>query len=85
MARQNVQNHPNQRFINKMFAMCMVWFMYNAFGKIAYDATRISSWTNEIGVAIPVQGSIEGVVQQLSSGDFNNAVFVGYRLCHKIH
>jgi hypothetical protein len=68
--------HPNQRFINKMFAMCMIWFMYNAFGKIAYDATRISSWTNEIGVAIPVQGQVDGVVQQLASGDFNNAVLL---------
>ena len=66
--------HPNQRFVNKMFAMCMIWFMYNSFGKIAFDATRISSWTNEIGVAIPVQGSIDGVVQQLASGDFNSAV-----------
>lgn len=68
--------HPNQRFINKMFAMCMIWFMYNAFGKVAYDATRISGWTNEIGVAVPVQGAVDGVVQQLSSGDFNNAVLL---------
>ena len=54
--------HPNQRFINKMFAMCMVWFMYNSFGKVAYDATRISAWTNDIGSAIAVNGPVDGVV-----------------------
>lgn len=68
--------HPNQRFINKMFAMTMVWFMYNSFGKVAYDATRISGWTNEIGVAVPVQGNVDGVVQQLSAGNFNSAVLM---------
>jgi len=66
--------HPNQRFINKMFAICMLWMMYNSFGKVAFDATRISGWTNDVGVAIPVQGSVDGVVQQLASGDFNSAV-----------
>ena len=68
--------HPNQRFINKMFAMCMVWFMYNSFGKVAFDATKIEAWTNEIGVAIPVQGPVDGVVQQLSAGNFNSAVLM---------
>lgn len=68
--------HPNQRFINKMFAMCMVWFMYNSFGKIAYDATRIEAWTNEIGVAIPVNGPVDGMIQQLSAGNFNSAVLL---------
>lgn len=68
--------HPNQRFINKMFALCMVWFAHNAFGKTAYDATKISAWTNEIGVALPVQGPVDGVIQQLQSGNFNSAVLM---------
>jgi hypothetical protein len=68
--------HPNQRFINKMFALCMVWFAHNAFGKTAYDATRITAWTNEIGVALPVQGPVDGVIQQLTAGNFNSAVLL---------
>lgn len=68
--------HPNQRFINKMFALCMVWFAHNAFGKTAYDATRIEAWTNEIGVALPVNGPVDGVLQQLSAGNFNSAVLL---------
>lgn len=68
--------HPNQRFINKMFALCMVWFAQNAFGKVAYDATRLTSWTTEIGVALPVNGPVEGVIQQLSAGNFNSAVLM---------
>lgn len=68
--------HPNQRFINKMFAMCMVWFMNNSFGRVAYDATRISGWSNDVASAIPVNGTVDGVVQQLSAGNFNSAVLM---------
>ena len=68
--------HPNQRFINKMFSICMLWFMNNSFGKVAFDATRISGWTNDVATAIPVQGTVDGVIQQLSAGNFNAAVLM---------
>ena len=65
---------PNQRYINKQFAMIMTWMMFNALGKVAYDSTRITSWSNQIGAAIPVNGDITGVVQQLQAGNFNSGV-----------
>ena len=68
------QIHPNQRYINKMFALCMVWFMYNSFGRVAIDVTRISSWSNNIAEAIAIEGPVTNAIQQLSSGDFNTAI-----------
>ena len=65
---------PNQRYINKQFSMLMVWMMFNAMGKVAYDSTRIPSWTNQIGVAVPVNGDITGAIQQIPAGNFNGGV-----------
>ena len=52
---------PNQIFINKLFAMAMISMMTTAYPKVVYDKTRISSWTNQVGAAIGVNG-----------GDMNN-------------
>lgn len=65
---------PNQRYINKQFAMLMTWMMYNALGKVAYDSTRIPAWSNQIGAAIPVNGDIAGAIQQIPAGNFNSGV-----------
>lgn len=65
---------PNQRYINKQFAMLMTWMMYNALGKVAYDSTRIPAYSNQIGVAIPVNGDITGAIQQIPAGNFNGGV-----------
>lgn len=65
---------PNQRYINKQFAMIMTWMMFNALGKVAYDTTRIPSWTNQIGVAVPVNGDITGAIQQINPGSMNGAI-----------
>lgn len=47
---------PNQIYINKMFAMVMISQMTTAYPKVVYDKTRISSWTNQVGAAIGVNG-----------------------------
>ena len=47
---------PNQIFINKLFAMCMISLMTTAFPKIVYDKTRIKSWSNQVGAAIGING-----------------------------
>ena len=47
---------PNQVFINKMFAMVMISLMTTAYPKVVYDKTRITSWTNQVGAAIGVNG-----------------------------
>lgn len=47
---------PNQVFINKAFAMVMISLMTSAYPKVVYDKTRITSWTNQVGAAIGVNG-----------------------------
>lgn len=64
----------NQIYINKQFAMTMLWLMNMAYGKVVYDSLRISGWSNAIGVAQPVQGDITGAVQQLQPAQMNNIV-----------
>lgn len=46
----------NQIFINKLFAMTMLSLMTTAYPKIIYDKTRVSSWNNQVGVAIGANG-----------------------------
>lgn len=65
---------PNQIYINKQFAMTMLWMMYSAYGKVAIDETRVTGWTNKIGEAIKVNGDIGGAIQQLSPGSMNTTV-----------
>lgn len=66
--------HTTQRFINKMYALCMLWMINNAFGKIVYDENRCEGITNDVGVAQPVNGAVTDVIMQLRSGDFNAAI-----------
>lgn len=65
---------PNQIIINQLFAMVAYWMRMMAFGKVLYDEGRIKNWTNKIGQAIPVEGDVTNVVQQLQAGNFNAAV-----------
>lgn len=64
----------NQISINQLFAMVSYWMKMNAFGKVIYDETKISAWSNSIGTAIAAQGDVNGVVKQLDAGNFNAAV-----------
>lgn len=59
---------PNQVYINKQAALLQLNAMYNAFGKPVFDNTRISSWSNKIGEAIPVNGDITNVATYLNPG-----------------
>lgn len=65
---------PNQIYINKQFAMTMLWMMYSAYGKVAIDETRVNGWSNKIGEAIKIQGDVSGAIQQLNAGTMNNTV-----------
>lgn len=58
---------PNQIFINKIYAMAMLYQKQNAFPKIFYDETKIPFFSNKIGQAIAVQG------------DPNQAVYSGWK------
>lgn len=54
---------PNQVFVNKLFAMCMISLMSLAYPKIVYDKTRVAKWSAKVGAAIGVNGSVEGVAK----------------------
>lgn len=54
---------PNQIFVNKLFALSMISMMTLAYPKIVYDSTKVAKWTNRVGGAIPVNGSVEGVAK----------------------
>ena len=54
---------PNQIFVNKLFAMCMISLMTLAYPKIVYDKSRISKWSAKVGAAIGVEGSVDNVAK----------------------
>ncbi len=47
---------PNQKFINRAFAMVMKHMTDTAFSKVIYDKARIPEWTNGVGEAIAALG-----------------------------
>lgn len=59
---------PNQIFVNKTFAMVQLSMMQSAFPKVIYDKTRISKWTNQVGVAIGMQGGDVNSVAKIIEG-----------------
>lgn len=54
---------PNQLVINKLASMIATWITKHGFPKVLFDKTRISSWTNDLSVAIGVNGTDTGGVQ----------------------
>ena len=47
---------PNQKFINRAYALVMKHMSDTAFSKIVYDKSKIPEWTNGVGEAIAAQG-----------------------------
>ena len=47
---------PNQKFINRAYAMVMKHMTDTAFSKVIYDKSKIPEWSNEIGEAIAAYG-----------------------------
>ena len=43
---------PNQRYINRSYAMVMKHMSDTAFSKVIYDKSKIPEWSNEVGEAI---------------------------------
>jgi len=54
---------PNQVFINKAWAMCMLSIMKSAFPKYVYDKTKIKQWDNRVGSAIGTVGDVNSVAK----------------------
>ena len=47
---------PNQKFINRAYALIMKHMSDTAFSKVIYDKSKIPEWSNEVGEAIAAQG-----------------------------
>lgn len=56
---------PNQKFINKMFAMVGISLMTTAFPKIIYDRNRIRAWDGAVGTAVGVNGNVDNVAKTI--------------------
>lgn len=54
---------PNQIFVNKLFAMSMISLMMLAYPKVIFDQTKVAKWTNRVGAAIGVNGSVDSVAK----------------------
>lgn len=54
---------PNQIFVNKLFAMSMISLMMLAYPKVIFDQTKVAKWTNRVGAAIGVNGSVDNVAK----------------------
>lgn len=74
----------NQVFINKGYALMMKHMMDTAFSKVVYDATVIDEWTNRVGEAIAVNGSVDNVAKVLSSGTMQAGMLevVNFAIAH---
>ena len=47
---------PNQKFINRAYAMAMKHMIDSAFSKVIYDKSKIPEWSNGVGEAIAAVG-----------------------------
>ena len=47
---------PNQKFINRAYALIMKHMTDTAFSKVIYDRSKIPEWSNEVGEAIAAVG-----------------------------
>lgn len=72
---------PNQKFINKIFAMVGISLMTTAFPKIVYDRTKIKNWDGSVGSAVGVAGSVDGVATTLGGASVNPQIAQFMELC----
>lgn len=65
---------PNQKYLNRAYAMVMKHMMDTAFSKVIYDKKLIPEWSNEVGQAIGVisGGNVEGAVKTVGVGALQN-------------
>ena len=62
---------PNQKFINRAYAMAMKHMIDTAFSKVIYDKSKIPEWSNEVGEAIAAVGggNISDAVSVVGTGE----------------
>ena len=72
---------PNQKFVNKMFAMVGISQTTMAFPKVIYDKTRIRSWDGSVGSAVGVNGNVDGVAKTIDGAAVNPQIAQFMELC----
>ena len=65
---------PNQKYINRAFAMVMKHMTDTAFSKVIYDKSRIPEWSNQVGEAIGVNGgtNVSDAVDVVGAGQLQD-------------
>ena len=65
---------PNQKFINRAYAMAMKHMTDTAFSKVVYDKSKIPEWSNEVGEAIAAMGggNISDAVSVVGTGQMHS-------------
>ena len=65
---------PNQKFINRAYAMVMKHMQDTAFSKVIYDKSKIPEWSNEVGEAIAAMGggNISDAVSVVGVGEMQD-------------
>lgn len=72
---------PNQKFINKMFAMVGISLLTTAFPKVIYDKNRIRSWDGAVGTAVGVNGNVDNVAKTIDGAAVNPQIAQFMELC----
>ena len=66
---------PNQIFVNKLFAMCMISLMSSAYPKVVYDKTKVARWSAKVGAAIGVNGGVDGVAKIIDPAQISPQIY----------
>ena len=72
---------PNQKFINKMFAMVGISLLTTAFPKVIYDKNRIRSWDGSVGTAVGVNGNVDNVAKTIDGATVNPQIAQFMEMC----
>ena len=72
---------PNQKFINKIFAMVGISLLTTAFPKVVYDRNRIRSWDGSVGTAVGVNGNVDNVAKTIDGATVNPQIAQFMELC----
>ena len=72
---------PNQKFINKIFAMVGISLLTTAFPKVVYDRNRIRAWDGSVGTAVGVNGNVNDVAKTIDGATVNPQIAQFMELC----
>ena len=72
---------PNQKFINKLFAMVGISLLTTAFPKVIYDKNRIRAWDGSVGTAVGVNGNVDNVARTIDGATVNPQIAQFMEMC----